>query len=115
MSIPLFVFASGYTLQQRPGFRFILKVLLDLILSDTIKFELRGAGFLFGALKGGVEMDLPKCQKCNNGLLIPLSDYGQDGASVMFKAWACTNPDCGFSIRVDKGEVSYGKRIEPKH
>jgi hypothetical protein len=65
--------------------------------------------------KGGEEMDLPKCQKCNNGLLIPLSDYGQDGASVMFKAWACTNPDCGFSLRVDKGEVTYGKRIEPKH
>ena len=54
-------------------------------------------------------MDLPKCQKCNNGLLIPLSDYGQEGASVMYKAWACTNPDCGFSIRIDKGEVTYGK------
>ncbi len=86
-----------------------------MILSDTIEFQLHWAGLPFGALKGGVEMDLPKCQKCNNGLLIPLSDYGQDGASVMFKAWACTNPDCGFSIRVDKGEVSYGKRIEPKH
>jgi hypothetical protein len=70
---------------------------------------------LFGAPKGGVEMDLPKCQKCNNGILIPLSDYGQDGASVIFKAWACTNPDCGFSLRVDKGEVTYGKKIEPKH
>jgi hypothetical protein len=60
-------------------------------------------------------MELPKCQKCNNGTLIPLSDYGQEGASVIFKAWACTNPDCGFSLRVDKGEVSYGRRIEPKH
>jgi len=60
-------------------------------------------------------MDLPKCQKCNNGLMIPLSDYGQEGASVMYKAWACTNPDCGFSIRIDKGEITYGKRIEPKH
>ena len=40
-------------------------------------------------------MDLPKCQKCNNGLMIPLSDYGQDGASVMYKAWACTNPSLG--------------------
>jgi len=54
-------------------------------------------------------------QKCNNGLLIPLSDYGQEGASVIFKAWACTNPECGFSLRVDKGEVSYGKKIEHKH
>ncbi len=57
-------------------------------------------------------MDLPKCQKCNNGMLIPLSDYGQEGASVIFKAWACTNPECGFSLRVDKGEVTYGKKID---
>jgi hypothetical protein len=63
---------------------------------------------------GGV-MDLPKCQKCNNGVLIPLSDYGQEGSSVIFKAWACTNPECGFSLRVDKGEVSYGKKIDHKH
>ena len=91
--------------------------LLDSNLLDTIEFCFaKGMGsLLFGAPKGGVEMDLPKCQKCNNGVLIPLSDYGQDGASVIFKAWACTNPDCGFSLRVDKGEVTYGKKIEPKH
>lgn len=59
-------------------------------------------------------MELPKCQKCNNGTLIPLSDYGQDGASVMYKAWVCTYPECGFSLRIDKGEVSYGRRIELK-
>ena len=64
--------------------------------------------------KGGVEMELPKCQKCDNGTLIPLSDYGQDGASVMYKAWVCTNPECGFSLRIDKGEVSYGRRIDLK-
>ena len=51
---------------------------------------------LFGALKGGVEMDLPKCQKCNNGILIPLSDYGQDGASVIFKAWAAAQSGLRF-------------------
>ena len=60
-------------------------------------------------------MEWPKCQKCNAGALIPLSDYGQEGASVLFKAWVCTNPDCGFSLRVDKGEVTYGRRIETKH
>jgi len=60
-------------------------------------------------------MEFPKCQKCSNGILIPLSDYGQEGASVLFKAWVCTNPECGFSLRVDKGEVSYGKKIEHKH
>ena len=43
------------------------------------------------------------------------SFYGRDGAPITYKAWVCTNPDCGFSIRIDKGEVTYGKRIEPKH
>jgi len=60
-------------------------------------------------------MDFPKCLKCNRGALIPLSDYGQEGASVLFKAWVCTNPECGFSLRVDKGEVTYGKKIDFKH
>ena len=27
----------------------------------------------------------------------------------MYKAWVCTNPDCGFNIRIDNGEVSFGK------
>jgi hypothetical protein len=89
---------------------------LDLPSSDTIKFfSLERDHAPCRGVQGGVVMDFPKCQKCNNGLLIPLSDYGQDGASVMYKAWACTNPDCGFSLRVDKGEVTYGKKIEHKH
>ena len=29
----------------------------------------------------------------------------------MFKAWVCTNPECGFSLRIDKGDVSYGKMV----
>ena len=58
---------------------------------------------------------LPTCQKCNVGLLIPLSDYGQEGATVFFKAWVCINPQCGFMIRIDKGEVSYGRKPEAKH
>ena len=61
-----------------------------------------------------VKSEFPHCVKCNSGVLIPLSDYGQDGASVTYKAWACTNPDCGFSIRVDKGEVTYGRKIQQK-
>jgi hypothetical protein len=59
-------------------------------------------------------MEFPKCLKCRNGVLIPLSDYGQEGAAVIFKAWACTDPDCGFSLRVDKGEVTFGRKIEAK-
>ncbi len=58
-----------------------------------------------------MEQSFPECQKCGNGVLIPLSDYGREGAAIRFKAWACTNPECGFSIRIDNGEVSYGKTI----
>jgi hypothetical protein len=60
------------------------------------------------------KLSFPPCQKCNAGLLVPLSDYGQDGAAVTYKAWACSNPDCGFTLRIDKGEVTYGKRIQQK-
>lgn len=63
---------------------------------------------------GKVPATYPPCLKCNHGVLIPLSDYGQDGASVNFKAWACTNPECGFSLRIDKGEVTYGRKIQAK-
>ena len=53
--------------------------------------------------------EFPECVKCEDGVLVPLSDYGPDGASLQFKAWACTNPTCGFQMRIHKGEVSYGK------
>jgi hypothetical protein len=59
-----------------------------------------------------MENMLPECQKCNRGLLVPLSDYGRDGASIRYKAWVCTNPDCGFNIRIDNGEISFGKPLE---
>ncbi|RMF68340.1 MAG: hypothetical protein D6743_03535 [Calditrichaeota bacterium] len=58
------------------------------------------------------QQEFPKCQKCNMGVLIPLSDYGREGSSIMYKAWVCTNPNCGFNIRIDNGEVSFGKVIE---
>ncbi len=38
------------------------------------------------------------CLKCRNGVLLPLSDYGRDGAPIMYKAWVCNNPECGFNI-----------------
>ena len=53
--------------------------------------------------------DFPKCKKCGAGELLPLSDYGRDGASIQYKAWVCHNPDCGFNIRIDNGEISIGK------
>lgn len=58
-----------------------------------------------------MENKFPDCQKCGTGLLIPLSDYGRDGAPIMYKAWVCTNPECGFNIRIDNGELSIGKVI----
>ena len=59
-----------------------------------------------------MDRQFPECKKCSSGVLIPLSDYGREGSSIMFKAWVCTNPDCGFNIRIDNGEVSFGKAIE---
>ena len=58
-----------------------------------------------------MEKQYPECQKCATGVLIPLSDYGRDGASIEYKAWVCTNPDCGFHIRIDNGEISLGESI----
>ena len=53
----------------------------------------------------------PRCQKCDKGLLLPLSDYGRDGAGIRYKAWVCSNPECGFNIRIDNGEVTLGRQI----
>ncbi len=60
-------------------------------------------------------MQLPSCQSCQNGILIPLSDYGREGAPIRFKAWVCTNPDCGFHLRIDNGELSVGHEIAKTH
>jgi hypothetical protein len=57
------------------------------------------------------EKQLPTCLKCEKGVLIPLSDYGRDGAPIMYKAWACMNPECGFNLRIDNGEISFGRAI----
>ncbi len=54
---------------------------------------------------------LPQCRKCSTGVLVPLSDYGREGAPISYKAWACTNPECGFNVRIDNGEISYGRTI----
>ncbi len=58
-----------------------------------------------------MEQVFPECQKCATGVLIPLSDYGREGASILYKAWVCTNPECGFNIRIDNGEISIGRSI----
>ena len=55
--------------------------------------------------------NLPTCKKCGSGVLLPLSDYGREGATIQFKAWVCNNPECGFNIRIDNGEVSIGRQL----
>ena len=54
----------------------------------------------------------PECRQCDSGDLVPLSDFGGEGASLMYKAWVCTNPDCGFNLKIRKGELNLN---EPVH
>ena len=60
--------------------------------------------------------ELPSCLKCHEkGTLVPLSDYGRDGAPITYKAWACSNPDCGFNIRIDNCEINFGRALGQSH
>lgn len=67
--------------------------------------------------EGGIVQvtELPRCRKCGNGELLPMSDYGRDGAPITYKAWVCSNPDCGFNIRIDNGEISFGRALGQSH
>ena len=51
------------------------------------------------------EREFPQCKKCGQGILLPLSDYGRDGAPITYKAWVCTNPDCGFNLKIRNGDL----------
>lgn len=61
------------------------------------------------------EAQWPECHKCSGGRMLPLSDYGREGAPIRYKAWVCSNPDCGFNIRIDNGEISFGRAIGPSY
>lgn len=52
-----------------------------------------------------MECSIPQCRKCNEGDLVPLSDFGSQGAPIMYKAWICTNPQCLFNIKIRNGEI----------
>ncbi len=52
-----------------------------------------------------MEFSFPKCQKCEMGDLVPLSDFGSQGAPIHYKAWACTNPTCGFNLKIRNGDL----------
>ncbi|MCL2707091.1 MAG: hypothetical protein FWE97_02870 [Dehalococcoidia bacterium] len=54
---------------------------------------------------------IPKCQKCHDGDLVPLSDFGSSGASIKYKAWVCTNPECGYNIKIRNGDIYINEPI----
>ena len=60
---------------------------------------------------GLVMMEFPKCQKCGAGDLVPLSDFGSQGAAIQFKAWVCTNPECGFNLKIRNGDLYLNEPI----
>ena len=53
----------------------------------------------------------PPCRQCGKGQLVPLSDYGQHGAAVHYKAWVCTSPNCGFNIKIRNGDIYLNEPI----
>jgi hypothetical protein len=81
--------------------------------AETIGEEVRGPGTRARGSDQMSERGFPPCLKCGKGILLPLSDYGRDGAPIQYKAWVCNNPDCGFNIRIDNGEISLGRTIAP--
>jgi hypothetical protein len=44
-------------------------------------------------------------------VLVPLSDFGSQGAPIHYKAWVCTNPDCGYNIKIRNGDLYLNEPI----
>src|SRR3989441_11286797 len=59
-------------------------------------------------------LPLVRCKKCGIGTMLPLSDYGQEGAAILYKAWVCDSPTCGYNLRIDRGQATYGDLIQQK-
>src|SRR5207249_8441965 len=51
-------------------------------------------------------LPLVRCKKCGIGTMLPLSDYGQDGAAILYKAWVCDSPTCGHNLRISSKAAS---------
>ena len=54
-----------------------------------------------------MENAFPRCRKCGEGDLVPLSDFGSQGASIEYKAWVCTNPTCLYNIKIRNGDNGF--------
>ena len=57
------------------------------------------------------QLNFPKCLKCKEGDLVPLSDFGSQGAAIHYKAWLCTSPDCGYNLKIRNGDVYINEPI----
>ena len=71
--------------------------------ANTIPREKEGGDF--------VENAFPRCRKCSEGDLVPLSDFGSQGASIEYKAWVCTNPSCLYNIKIRNGDIIINEPI----
>ena len=49
--------------------------------------------------------------QCRDGILVPLSDFGAQGAAVHYKAWVCVNPECEFNLKIRNGGVHLNEPI----
>jgi len=58
-----------------------------------------------------VSESFPLCKSCGEGDLVPLSDFGGQGSAVHYKAWVCTNPGCGYNIKIRNGDVYLNEPI----
>ena len=58
-----------------------------------------------------VSDSFPLCKSCGEGYLDPLSDFGGQGSAVHYKAWVCTNPGCGYNIKIRNGDVYLNEPI----
>ncbi len=56
--------------------------------------------------------EFPICKACDNdGNLLPLSDFGSQGAPIHYKAWVCSVPSCGYNIKIRNGDVYINEPI----
>ena len=77
-------------------------------------FQWSGRRILSSREKEGgdfVENAFPRCRKCSEGDLVPLSDFGSQGASIEYKAWVCTNPTCLYNIKIRNGDIIINEPI----
>lgn len=87
--------------------------------SEKVRAPLSGAAEpTFHPKVGGVECALGRRQlqsatlpPLRSGDLVPLSDFGSQGAAIHYKAWVCTNPSCGFILKIRNGGIYVNEPI----